>query len=180
MTESVTITVLDAHDLPRYAGDLAEVLRDAIASGASVGWIKVPPVDEAIDFWRSVGQAVQAGTCILLGAIDSASGRLVGTGQLQPSQKENQPHRADVAKLLVHRDFRGRGIGRSLMLAIEAEAAARGRWLLVLDTIAGSGAESLYRSIGWSAAGEVPDYAFSTEGRPEPTQFMYKALARRA
>jgi GNAT superfamily N-acetyltransferase len=98
-------------------------------------------------------------------------GRVVGTVQLKLAQLENQAHRADVAKLLVHSSARRRGVAEALMAAVEGLASAEGRWLLVLDTLEGSDAERLYRRLGWSEAGSIPDYALVPGGSAATTVF---------
>lgn len=154
--------------------ELVEVLRDAVEGGASVSFLRPLARDEAARFWEGVIAAIEQGRRILLVAIDR--GRAVGTVQLDLVAMPNQRHRADVAKLLVRRSARGRGIGRQLMVRIEQEALEVGRTLLTLDTIGGTAAERLYRSLGFSRAGVIPRFALSSDGRLEDTVLFFKEL----
>jgi hypothetical protein len=166
------ITRLSAADIEREIEALAEVLWDCVDGGASVSFLKPFSRDEARGFWRKCAAAVREGGRIVLAArLDHA---IVGSVQLDLASQPNQRHRAEVMKLLVHRRARRHGIGRDLMLAIEAEARARERTLLTLDTRRGDLAEPLYLSIGYSLAGVIPRYALSSEGTLDGTAFMYK------
>ncbi len=151
------------------------LLRDAVDAGASVGYLAPLRDDDGRTFWRSVTSQLAEGR-VLLGAY--VDGRLVGSVQLDPVAKPNGRHRAEVQKLLVLREFRGRGIGRALMAAVERKAAELERWLLVLDTVPGQPAEALYEGIGYRRAGVVPDYAEKSGGGFEPTMIFYKKLRR--
>ncbi|HEX3497956.1 MAG TPA: GNAT family N-acetyltransferase, partial [Stellaceae bacterium] len=155
--------------------ELAEVLVDCVEGGASVGFMQPITAARAAAFWRSLAVEVEEGARLLLVACD-ASG-IVGTVQVIFAKPENQPHRADIAKMLVHRRARGRGIGAALMRAAEEGALAAGRTLLVLDTATGSDAERLYARLGWSRAGIVPDYAHWPQGGRCSTSFYYRRLA---
>jgi GNAT superfamily N-acetyltransferase len=157
-------------------GDLADVLVDAVHGGASVGFVLPFDLEDATAYWRRVLRDVEAGAALLIGSF--AGDRVDGTVQLRLEMPPNQPHRAEVAKLLVHRRARSRGLGEALLAAAEAEARRRGRTLLVLDTIAGSDAERLYRHTGWTLAGTVPDYALMPTGsEPRATAIFWKRLA---
>lgn len=153
---------------------LSRLLLDAIDSGAGVSFMRGLSEREAEDWWRSV--LATADRAIVLVARDEAG--IAGTVQLQPAWAPNQPHRADVAKLIVHRRSRGRGLAAALMHALERAAAEAGFTLLLLDTCKGSTAERLYRSLGWTAAGEVPGFALNPDGSLCDTVFFYKQLAR--
>lgn len=153
--------------------DLARLLVDAIDSGAGVSFLAGLTEAEAEAWWRSVLAAASPRAVIL--AARDADG-IVGTVQLQPSWAPNQPHRADVAKLLVHRRARRRGIGRALMHALEQAAADGGFTLLLLDTCKGYDAERLYASTGWVRVGEVPGFALNPDGSRCDTVFFYKQL----
>ena len=153
------------------ASALAPVLIDTVASGASVGWIEPPTPDEAILWWSALFADPDAQTWV---ARDG--GRALGTITLVRAAKRNGPHRAEVIKLMVHRDARGRGIAPALMAALEAHAAANGLTLLVLDTETGSLAESLYARWGWQTVGGIPDYAVAPSGVLGGTTIMYKRL----
>lgn len=154
---------------------LASVLTDAVDGGASVGFL--PPLDpvEAARYWGSVVTALREGSRVLFAAQEPA-GRLVGTVQLDLAMRPNARHRAEVAKLMVHRAARGRGVGRALMLAAEAHARRLGRTTLFLDTRQGDPSERLYRGLGWQLAGVIPRYARSADGRLHATAIYYKVL----
>jgi acetyltransferase len=153
---------------------LTGLLADAVDSGASVGFIAPLKEMDARAYWEGVRGEMAQGL-VLLAAHEG--GRLVGSVQLAPASKANARHRAEVQKLLVLREFRGRGIGRVLMQRIEDEARALGRWLLVLDT-ATDAAERLYRRLGYERAGAIPDFAESSAGGFDATVLYYKRLAR--
>jgi len=169
------IRVLDAEAIRRERTALADVLADAVQDGASVGFMA--PVDPAaLDaYWDGIADDVAQGARTCLAAwLDDA---LVGTVQLAPCGKPNQPHRADVQKLLVHRRARRRGIGVALMQALERHALAERRVLLTLDTRTGSDADRHYRGWGWSPIGVVPGYAFDPDGTLADCTFYFKQLA---
>jgi len=129
------ITSLAAPIADSALDQLADVLVDCVAGGASVSFMSPFPHDSALGFFRKVAGSVAAGDTVLLAA--KLDGKIVGTVQLGLDTPPNQPHRADIKKMLVHRSARGRGIGAALMAAVEEEAHRRGRWLLVLDTVPG-------------------------------------------
>lgn len=168
---------LDPDALEDAADALAAILHGCVAQGASVGFVQPFTPEAARQWWRErVFPAVRSGAAVLLGA--RQGGALLGTVQLLPAAMPNQPHRADVAKLLVHPQARRRGIARALMRALEGEARARGRWLLVLDTRSGDPSQRLYESLGFAVAGQIPAYCRHPAGdRFEPTTFMWKRLA---
>jgi GNAT superfamily N-acetyltransferase len=158
-----------------YLDDLAAILADAVEGGASVSFMLPFTLDEARAFWRRVAARAEAGDLVTLGAF--TGDRLDGTVQLVTATPPNQPHRAEIAKLLVHRRARRQGFGRALMLAAESLALARGRTLLTLDTLAGSPAEQLYLGLGYAPAGAIPGYALlPTGGEPLATVVFYKPL----
>jgi GNAT superfamily N-acetyltransferase len=157
------------------AGALASVLIDCVDGGASVSFMAPLSRATAIEFWEDVIASAHRGERILLVA-ESAGAEVVGTVQLVLALPENQPHRGDVAKMLVHRNARRRGIGRALMLAVESAAREAGRRLLVLDTVTGGEAERLYSKLGWQRVGEIPDFALWPDGRLCSTTVFYKAL----
>jgi GNAT superfamily N-acetyltransferase len=154
---------------------LAAVLLDCVAGGASVGFMASLEPAKAEAFWRRIGAEVAAGARLLLVAEDGDG--IAGTVQLVVAQPDNQPHRADLAKMLVHRRARGRGIGAALLRAAEAAARGAGKTLLVLDTVTGSDAERLYRRLGWILAGIIPDYAMMPDGTLCGTAVHYRKLA---
>ncbi|MBX3491933.1 MAG: GNAT family N-acetyltransferase [Parvibaculum sp.] len=130
--------------------------------------------DKADAFWRGVGESVARGERAVLMAEDSEG--IAGTVQVIWATPENQPHRADVAKMLVHRRARRQGFGDALLAAAEAEARKAGKTLLVLDTVTGSDADRLYARGGWKRVGEIPNYALMPDGAPCPTTVFFKAL----
>jgi GNAT superfamily N-acetyltransferase len=154
---------------------LVDLLTDAVAGGASVGFLRPLDRAEAGAYWNGVLAGLGEG--LLLWVAESA-GQVVGTVQLAPCLKPNGRHRAEVQKLLVHSGARGQGIASRLMAAAEAEARARGLTLLVLDTLVGSVADPIYRHLGWQLSGQIPDYAATPDGVLHPTAVFYKRLPR--
>ncbi len=153
---------------------LASLLVDCIAGGAGVSFMHPLEPERARAFWRGVADGVAAGDRALLVAEDSSG--IVGTVQLVLAQPENQPHRADLSKMLVHSRARRRGIGEALLHAVEETARDCGKTLLVLDTNTGSDAERLYARLGWVRVGEIPDYSLQPHGGLHPTTLFYKAV----
>jgi len=170
-----TIDELDERTFDAALPDLAALLEDAVEDGASVGFVLPFTREDALAWWGGLAQDVVAGRVVVL-ALRTADGRIVGTAQLRPAHYPNQRHRADVAKVLVHRDARRRGFGRALMAVIEESARRRGRTLLVLDTITGSDAARMYERLGWTRAGEIPRYAAMPDGTLAPTTYYFKDL----
>ena len=164
------VTAVDQHVLE----GLADVLLDCVDGGASVGFMHPLSRERALAFWREVAAGVRAGERVLIVAEDAEG--LCGTVQLVLAQPENQPHRADLAKMQVHRRARRRGVGAALLRAAEAAALESGKTLLVLDT-ASAEAERLYERMGWQAVGAVPDYALLPRGGFCATRFYYRRLA---
>jgi GNAT superfamily N-acetyltransferase len=154
--------------------ELADVLIDCVEGGASVSFMLPLSRERAAAFWRRVAQGVAAGERALLIAEDARG--LCGTVQLILSQPENQPHRADLAKMLVHRRTRRQGLGAALMRAAETLAAECGKTLLVLDTVTGADGERLYERLGWKRVGAIPDYALMPTGEPCSTTIFYRKL----
>jgi GNAT superfamily N-acetyltransferase len=154
---------------------LADVLVDCVEGGASVSFMLPLGHERARTFWQGLAEDVAQGHRLLFVAHD-ASG-IVGTVQVILSQPENQPHRADIAKMLVHRRGRQRGVGAALMRVAEDGARAAGKTLLVLDTATGSGAERLYERLGWIRVGVIPDYALWPQGGLCATTVFYRRLA---
>lgn len=155
-------------------GGLVDVLVDCVDGGAGVHFLQPLSREKAEAFWRTVGAGVEAGTHAVLVAEDETG--IVGTVQLLLATPENQPHRADLAKMLVHRRARRRGVGAALLEAAERLAREEGRTLLVLDTETGGDAERLYARLGWQRVGEIPDYALDPDGRLVTTTVFYKRL----
>jgi len=172
-SHDVTIRLLPALS-DSDAEQLADVLIDCVAGGASVSFMHPLARDKAVGFWRRLGDDVARGGRMLLVAHD-ASG-IVGTVQVIPAQPDNQPHRADIAKMLVHRRARRRGVGSALMRAAEDAARAAGKTLLVLDTATGGDAERLYARLGWIFVGVIPDYALWPQGGLCSTSLYYRRL----
>lgn len=172
----VTIAPLSPDDFDRLVPELAALLHACVEAGASVNFVLPFSIKEAQAFWEhKVKASVHAGTRTVW--IAETAGRIVGTVQLDTDTPPNQPHRAEVAKLLVHPDARRQGIARALMTAVEAEAQARVRTLLTLDTRAGDMAEPLYTSLGYITVGTIPGYCRDPfEDRLDATTIMYKAL----
>ncbi|MGE7370144.1 N-acetyltransferase family protein [Neorhizobium sp. NPDC001467] len=168
------IRILDAEAACAAIPDLCEVLSDCINGGASVGFMLPFTPDDAVPYWEDTVRAVEAGDIIL--AVAELDGRVVGTVQVGLASKPNQPHRADIMKLLVHRCARGLGLSRKLMAAVEDEAAQQGRTLLVLDTATGSEAEGIYPRFGWERVGVIPDYALWPQGGYCSTTLFYKRI----
>lgn len=175
-TAAVTIRELDVAQAEARLDELAAILVDAVAHGASVNFLAGFTQAEAAAFWRGQLAGLADGSRHLLVADDGQ--RLIGTVVLSKAPQPNQQHRADVGKMLVLSEARrrGRGLGRRLLEAVEALAAAQGRTLLMLDTHTGSAGERLYSGSGWTAFGIVPGHALTPDGRPAPTSFFYKQL----
>lgn len=173
---SDTINVRRASADPATAEALADVLLDCVEAGASIGFMHPLSRSKAIAFWKGVLASAARGERIVLVAEDTASQSIVGTVQLVLTMPDNQPHRADVAKMQVHRRARRRGVGAALLRAIEAEARNAGRTLLVLDTVSGSDAERLYSNLGWQRCGVIPDYALWPQGGLCSTTVFYRQL----
>jgi len=154
--------------------ELATVIIDCVEGGASVSFMHPLSRERAVAFWRRVAQGVAAGERALIVAEDARG--LCGTVQLVLDQPENQPHRAELSKMLVHRRARRRGLGAALMRAAEAAARDCGKTLLVLDT-ANDEAERLYERLGWTRVGVIPDYALLPHGGLCGTTVYYRNLA---
>jgi GNAT superfamily N-acetyltransferase len=172
---TVSIRPLTAEEAYACNAALSDVLIDCVHGGASVSFMAPLADQTAQEFWRGVADGVARGDRVLLVAEDEAHS-IVGTVQVVFAQPENQPHRADIAKMLVHRRARRCGVGGLLMEASEAAACAAGKTVLVLDTATGSDAERLYQRMGWNRVGIVPDYALWPDGRLCSTTYYYKAI----
>jgi ribosomal protein S18 acetylase RimI-like enzyme len=171
-----TIEVLDGESALAGVPELAAVLIDCVEGGASVSFMAPLTRERAEAFWRRVAEGVGRGDVSVIVARDS-DGEIVGAVQLQTAVPENQPHRADVAKMLVHRRARRQGIAEALMRELEAVAVARGKTLLVLDAVTEGDAYRLYKRLGWQVVGDIPNYALYPDGRPCSTTYMWKALS---
>ena len=168
------IEVLAAERFRAAIPELAELLVDAVETGASVGFLPPFNAGDAEGWWRTLTDDVSTGRVLVL--LLRVDGRTLGTAQLRLAQLPNARHRAEVAKVLVHTSARRRGYGRMLMAAIEAAARNAGRHLLVLDTLSGSDAEGLYARLGWTRVAEIPQYAEVPHGRFAATTVYYKDL----
>ncbi len=157
---------------PAEVEQLADVLIDCVDGGASVSFMAPLSREHAVKFWRMVAEDVADGDRALIVAEDADG--ICGTVQLILAQPENQRHRADVAKMLVHRRARRHGIGAALLQEAEHLAESCGKSLLVLDTVTGSDADRLYERQGWVRVGEVPDYAYLPHGELRGTTFFYR------
>jgi ribosomal protein S18 acetylase RimI-like enzyme len=152
---------------------LAELLADAVNAGGAVSFLPPLSVERALAWWRECLTDAGPGVAVLV-ARDAAG--IAGSVQVHPAWAPNQPHRGDIAKLIVHRRARGQGLGTRLMAAAEAAARAAGLTLLTLDTKRGDAAERLYRRLGWTEMGSIPGFAINPDGSPQESVFFYKHL----
>ena len=176
MSAGVDISVLTAPIADEALEQLASVLVDCVAGGASVSFMAPFSQEQGLAFFRKVSGSVASGGTVLLAA--KLDGKIIGAVQLGLDTPPNQPHRADIKKMLVHRAARGHGIGAALMARVEDEARRCGRWLLVLDTVPGDNGYRLYRRAGWTESGIIPDYAMFPDGRLCDTALFWKRLDR--
>ena len=156
---------------------LAEVLLDCVEGGASVGFMHPLSRAKALGFWENALASAARGERIVLVAEDMDANRIVGTVQIVLAMPENQPHRADLAKMQVHRGARRRGLGAALLRAAEAAAREAGKTLLVLDAVTGGDGARLYERMGWVRVGDIPGYALFPHGGRCSTTVFYKVLA---
>ncbi|WP_164660881.1 GNAT family N-acetyltransferase [Tropicibacter sp. Alg240-R139] len=170
------IEEVSATTLPLVLKDLTDTLHACVHDGASVGFVLPFSTQDAANFWETlIFPMVSAEAATLF--VARHKGHVVGTVQLIPAPMPNQPHRADVSKLLVHPEFRRLGLGRMLMTALEDKTRALGLSLLVLDTRSGDPSQRLYQSLGFDKAGEIPEFCRNPfDVRLEPTTYMYKHL----
>jgi GNAT superfamily N-acetyltransferase len=172
--EQIEIRRLGVAQLRAQLDQLAAVLVDCVEGGASVSYLAPFSHEQARGAFEAVAVEVEEGRRLLLGAFVEEA--LVGTVQVVLAMPPNQPHRAEIAKLLVRRTARKRGIAQRLMAQAELEALAEGKTLLVLDTVTGDDAERLYERLGWTRVGVIPGYALYPDGRPCATTVFWKAL----
>jgi len=170
----VEVRRLDATELCARLDGLAAVLADCVAGGASVSYMAPFSQEQAREAFAVWADEVERNRRLLLAAF--LDDTIVGTVQVVFATPPNQPHRADVAKLLVHRSARRRGVAQLLMEHAEAEARSEGRTLLVLDTVTGDDAERLYTRLGRTRVGVIPNYALYPDGRPCDTTVFWKAV----
>ncbi|MDB5551267.1 MAG: family N-acetyltransferase [Rhizobium sp.] len=176
---SIEIVRFGAGDLTNNLAALADILHASVEAGASINFILPYNMEDAADFWtRKVLPALEGGKLVML--VAWLDGRIAGTVQLDHDMPPNQRHRAELRKLMVHPDFRNRGIARALMVEIETIAGALERSLITLDTRTGDKAEPLYASLGYLTAGVIPGYCRDTVSeRMDGATFMYKQLKSR-
>lgn len=174
--ESATVSSLGAEGVLRHAAGLGRLMADCVAAGASINFVMPYAPEEAAAFWRAkVYPGLRAGTLEMWVARDGT--RLVGTVQLDTATPPNQPHRAEVRKLMVHPSYRRRGLARRLMRTLEDRARDLGRTLITLDTLTGDNAETLYTALGYESVGVIPDFCRDVfEDRLLATTVMFKKL----
>ena len=172
--EHVEVRRLDPGEAREHVEALASVLADCVAGGASVGYMAPFSQADARAVYEGYALEAEQGRRIILGAF--LDGTLIGTGQLVLAVPPNQPHRAEVARVLVHRSARKRGIAERLMEQLEQEARAEGKTLLVLDAVTGGDAARLYERLGWNTVGVIPNYALYPDGRFCDTTVFWKSL----
>lgn len=172
-TERIERVYTESEALARM-DELVALLQDAVRDGASIGFLW--PMDRAVaeGFWRGVARETGEGSRALLLALEDE--KVIGTIQLGLCMRPNGLHRAEVQKLMVHTGWRRRGLGNALMGAIEAVAREQKRSLLYLDTEPGKPAEAMYERLGWTRAGEIPDYACTPDGHRHSTVIFYRNL----
>jgi len=168
-----SLTSLGAREIE----ELSEVLIDCVEGGASVSFMHPLTRAKAADFWRGVEVSLACGERLVITA-ENAAGSIVGTAQVILNLPDNQPHRGDVAKMLVHRSVRRQGVGASLLAAAEEHALKAGKTLLVLDTVTGGDAYRMYSRRGWQRCGDIPNCALWPDGRLCSTTYFYKDLSR--
>lgn len=174
MLSSVRIRRIAPTEAHGVVAALADVLVDCVEGGASVGFMLPLPRERALAFWGGVAAGVAAGKRVLLVAEDGDG--IVGTVQLVLDLPDNQPHRADVVKMLVRRRARRQGVALALLRRLEEEALREGRSVLVLDAVTGGDAERLYERAGWQRVGSIPNFALYPDGRLCATTFMHRQL----
>ena len=170
-----TIRELDGAEAAARVDELAEVLRDCVEGGASVGFMLPLAEGRPEAFWRKLAASVAAGERHIFVAEDEAW-RICGTLSLVVDMPDNQPHRADVSKMLVHRRVRRQGVAERLLRALEARARGLGKTTLVLDTVTGSDASRVYERLGWRKAGDIPNYALMPSGEFCSTTYYFKGI----
>ncbi|WP_297207494.1 GNAT family N-acetyltransferase [uncultured Pluralibacter sp.] len=175
MQPTFHLTTLSAEEITARIDQLSDVLADCVNGGASVSFMLPFQQDTARVFWQKMSNSVALGERVVLAAVDEAD-VIIGTVQLIIDLPENQPHRGEVAKLLVHSRGRRQGIALALMGELENIAREGGKRLLVLDTATGSGAEQFYQRCGWQKAGVIPDFALMPDGEVCSTTLFYKSL----
>lgn len=174
MSAEAEIRRLEGAELAAALDGLARVLHDCVEGGASVGYLWPFTLEDARRAYEGFAAEVDAGRRLLLAAY--LEGELVGTVQVVLAFPPNQPHRGEIARMLVHRAARRRGLAQALLAAAEEEARRAGKTLLVLDAVTGDDAARLYERLGWTVVGDVPDFALYPDGRPCSTTYFWKRL----
>ncbi len=173
----VSIEPLAVPDLDGARDGLVRLLRDCVHGGASLGFLAPLSVADAVRYWYGLGQDLRTGVRVLLVARSGPDARIVGSGQIEFAGKPNARHRAEISKVMVAPDHRGRGIATAIMEELEARARTGGIRLLYLDTSEGQGgARRLYERLGWSYAGGIPGFALDPDGTPARNAIFYKML----
>ena len=168
---AATIRELPSTDADARVDELVDLLLAVVADGASINFLQDVTAAEARAFWqRELAGVATGGTTLLVAELDGA---IAGTVMLVLAPQPNQQHRADVAKMLVHRRARRQGIAQQLLAALDDVARAEGKTVLVLDTVTGGDAERLYARAGWQRVGQVPGYALMPDGALCGTTFFY-------
>ena len=174
MNDELVVRRVHGAEAMALCGALADVLLDCVEGGASVSFMPPLPREKVLGFWRRVAEDVARGARALL--VAELDGRVVGTAHLVLDLPDNQPHRADVVKMLVRRSARRRGVAMRLLEAVDEAARAERRSVLVLDTVTGSDADRLYERAGWQRVGSIPNYALMPTGVPCAATFFHKQL----
>lgn len=176
-TSRLTIVSFNADDVYAHETELGQLIHDCVHAGASIGYVLPYELADGVAFWTGkIANSLNGGRLVVLVAF--LEGAIVGTVQLDYDTNPNQPHRAEVRKLMVHPDYRREGIARRLMAGIEIEARKLDRTLLTLDTRSGDSAEPLYASLGYNVSGIIPGYCIDAHsGELDSTTIMYKQLA---
>ena len=174
--EDIRIQVVWPRDFAAIETSLAEIVADGVNGGAAISFMQPYSLDDGRRFWvEEVFPDVVRGTRVLFVAYLDAA--IVGTVQMDVGLRPNQPHRCEIAKMVVHSRARRKGVGRALMRALETHAKSIGKTLMTLDTRTGDKAETLYASVGFQRAGVIPNYAYDPDGRAKHgTTYMYKAI----
>ena len=174
--ENIRIHVAGPRDFAAVETSLAEIVADGVNGGAAISFMQPYSLDDGRRFWvdEVFPDVARGGRVLFVAYLDDA---VVGTVQMDVTLRPNQPHRGEVAKMVVHSRARRRGVGRALMLALEAHAKSLGKTLITLDTRTGDTAETLYASVGFQRAGVIPNYAYDPDGRARHgTTYMYKEI----
>ncbi|WP_417491527.1 GNAT family N-acetyltransferase [Maricaulis sp.] len=176
MSKALVIRALTAQAATARLDEFCDLLLDIVEGGASVGFMAPLTRERAREFWQGIIAGIERGERILLAATDGPDGRVLGSVQLVTAQPDNQPHRGDISKMLVHSSARKQGLGAALLAAVEAAAIEAGKTLLVLDTVPGTPADRLYTRAGWTPVGIIPGFALMPDGAPCDTRLFCKQL----